>query len=183
MHFGGAAMNKREYSDDEAREILKRAVDYQERDDFKYSEQQLLDLGREMGLSQDAIVKAQQDFGVGAESPVRAKGTSGTGAKEKPQVSAEEAAFRRERMMPFYIHLAVFIPCIILVLFINMITSMAFPWSLIVFFGWLPGLVGHYMTIARTEGNEYEDAFDDWVDNQKARQRKRQRRLEEGRSE
>lgn len=176
-------MNKREYSDDEAREILKRAVDYQERDDFKYSEQQLFDLGREMGLSQDAIVKASHDFQRGVESPVRPTGKAGRSAKNSGEISADEAAFRRERMMPFYIHLGVFIPCMILLFFLNFITSPGFPWSLIAFFGWIPGLVGHYMSIARTEGDEYEDAYDDWLDKQETRQRKRQRRLEQLRHE
>jgi hypothetical protein len=55
-------MNSKRYSDEEAREILKRAVDFQQQDEFEYTRDQLLDLGREMGLSQDAIVKAEQEY-------------------------------------------------------------------------------------------------------------------------
>jgi hypothetical protein len=173
-------MNKREYSDDEAREILKRAVAYQERDDFKFSEQQLLDLGRDMGLSQDAIVKASQDFQRGIETPVMRTTAKGRNlANGKVEISAEEAAFRRERMSPFYIHFGVFLACIVLVFFLNLLTGLSFPWFLIVVLGWGVGLVGHYLSEGRMEGDAYEDAFDDWLDKQKTRQRKRQRRVEQ----
>jgi hypothetical protein len=172
-------MNKREYSDDEAREILKRAVAYQERDDFKFSEQQLLDLGREMGLSQDAIVKASQDFQRGAETPV--VGATPKGRKSaigNQDISAEEAAFQREHMMIFYMHFAIYLSVVALVFTINALTNgLSFPWFLFVVFGWGIGVVAHFMAARFLRGDEYEDAFEEWLDKQETRQRKRQRRL------
>lgn len=178
-------MNKREYSDDEAREILKRAVEYQERDDFKYSRDQLFDLGREMGLSQDAIVKAEQDVRTGLETPVKAgRSTQRDSAASggKTEISAEEAAFRRERMMSFYQHLAIYLMGVVTCFIINFVTTgLSFPWFLIVVFGWGMGLVGHYTSVGIMHGDAYEDAFDDWLDKRATRLRKRQHRLEQGR--
>jgi hypothetical protein len=173
-------MNKREYSDDEAREILKRAVEYQERDDYKFSREQLLDLGREMGLSQDAIVKAEQDMRGGLETPVRAKRPTATAraTANDTQISEEEAAFRRERMMSFYMHFAIYAAVIALVFTINLMTNgLSFPWFLFVLFGWGIGIVAHFMAVGIMRGDEYEDAFDEWLDNRETRLRKRQRRL------
>ena len=175
-------MNKREYSDDEAREILKLAVDYQERDDFKYSQDQLFDLGREMGLTQDAIVKAEQDMRGGLETPVRAKRPTARerAVNSKAGISAEEAAFRSERMMSLYQHLAIYLMGVVTCFIINLVTSgLGFPWYLIVVFGWGMGLVGHFTTVGIMRGDAYEDAFDDWLNKQETRLRKRQRRLKQ----
>ena len=94
-------MNSKKYSDEEAREILKRAVEYQERDDFSYNDDQLIELGREMGLSQDAIVKATQDLQAGRETPVRPRSTALSPAAPEiavRDIEGEEAAFRRHRI-------------------------------------------------------------------------------------
>ncbi len=156
-------MNKSDYSDEEARAILKRAVAHQEVDEFNYNEQQLFELGRDIGLAPDAIVKAEQEL-------LRDKAVSEPAAT-KPEISAEEAAFRRERLQPFKIHVAVFLAAIPLLFFLNLITSgLAFPWFLIAVLGWAMGLVGYYMTEGRMEGDAYEDAYEKW-------QRKRRGRL------
>lgn len=181
-------MNKREYSDDEAREILKRAVEYQERDDYKFSREQLMDLGREMGLSQDAIVKAERDLTSGVETPVRStkspRPSLSQGLANTQGISAEEAAFRRERMMSFYMHFAIYATVIALVFTINLMTNgLSFPWFLFVLFGWGIGIVAHFMAVGIMRGDEYEDAFDEWLDNRETRLRKRQRRLGEVREE
>lgn len=179
-------MNKREYSDDEAREILKRAVEYQERDDYKFSREQLLDLGREMGLSQDAIVKAEHDMRGGLETPVRVKRPTANAraTTNDTQISAEEAAFQRERMMSFYMHFAIYAAVIALVFTINFMTNgLSFPWFLFVLFGWGIGIVAHFMAVGIMRGDEYEDAFDEWLDNRETRLRKRQRRLGETKEE
>ena len=162
-------MNKSDYSDEEAREILKRAVVHQETDEFKYNEQQLFDLGRDIGLAPDAIVKAEQEL-------LRNKATSQPAAPT-PEISAEEALFRRERLQPFKVHVAVFIAAIPLLLFLNFVTSgLAFPWALIAILGWVMGLVGYYMTDGRMEGEGYEKAYDKW-------RRKRQRRLAQAKND
>lgn len=173
-------MNQREYSDDEAREILKRAVEYQERDDFKYSRDQLFDLGRDMGLSHDAIVKAEQDMATGVETPVRSGATRTRTIGDSTSISPEEAAFRRERMMGFYQHFAIYLAVVALVFTINLITSgLSFPWFLFVVLGWGIGIVAHFTAVGMMRGDEYEDAFDEWLDNQETRQRRRQRRIEQ----
>jgi plasmid stability protein len=92
-------MNPKKYSDDEAREILKRAVDYQTQDDFQYSREQLIDMGRELGLSEAAIVKAEQERVAQsrAETPVS---TSLASTVEIP-VEQLELEFRRHRIAKF----------------------------------------------------------------------------------
>lgn len=170
-------MTEKSYSDEEAREILKRAVDFQEREDFQYSQQQLMDLGREMGLSNDAIVKAEQAWRQTArETPVTAlasmNDTSGI-------LATEEAAFRRHRMWEFQIHLVAFVFSILTVFIINLITNgLSFPWFLIVVFGWGIGLASHYMVARLTEGETYESAFDEWMERREDRLISRKQRLE-----
>jgi hypothetical protein len=165
-------MNKRNYSDEEAREILKRAVEHQDRDEFTYNEQQLLDLGQEMGLSREAIVKAKQDV-VRDDPPSRlAALLGGTASRNHPDISAEEAAFRRERLQPLKIQFAVYLIAVLFTFTFNLMTGLAFPWFLFIVFGWAMPLVGFYMEWGRMEGDDYEKSFATW-------KRKRKQRLEQ----
>ncbi len=166
-------MNKRTYSDDEAREILKRAVEHQDQGEFAFNEQQLFDLGQQIGLSPDAIVKAEQDV-------VRRAFPSGLGAllgrvtsRSKPDISEEEAAFRRERLHPLKVQFAVYIVAVLLTFSFNLMIGLTFPWFLFVVFGWAMPLVGFYMEWGRMEGDDYEKAFAKW-------KRKRKERREQG---
>ena len=169
-------MNNKTYSDDEAREILKRAVDFQEREDFQYSQQQLMDLGREMGLSNDAIVKAEQEWHRGKrETPV----TATTSLRDSTGIlAAEEAAFQRHRMWEFQIHLVAYLSTVLLVFVINLMTNgLGFPWFLFVALGWGIGVVPHYLVARKTDGEEYESALEDWLDKREERLASRKRRI------
>jgi hypothetical protein len=173
-------MNNKKFSDDEAREILKRAVAYQERDDFHYTNDQLFDIGREMGLSQDAIVKAAQDVAVGRETPVSGARRPVAAFAETPTgvLAEEEKLFRRERMRDFYVHLAVYICIVTLCLVINLISGLQLPWFLFVVLGWGTGIIGHYAASARHEGEEYEKAFDEWLESREEAVKRRQKRVQ-----
>lgn len=155
-------MNKREYSDDEAQEILKRAVTHQDGEAFKYDQQELLDVGRELGLSQDAMVKAEQEMHQGKPASAVDK-LLGLDPLITKNLRAEEAAFQRERLAPFKQHVVVFLAAIPLLIILNMLTSgFAFMWALIAIAGWGMGLVGYYMTVGRMEGDDYETELAKW---------------------
>lgn len=176
-------MNSKKYSDEEAREILKRAVEYQERDDFSYSEDQLMQLGREMGLSQDAIVKATQDLQSGRETPVRPRTTTTALASTVPEVAVrdvgeEEAAFRRHREAEFRQQLATYLSVIAMLFVINIMTSPSFLWFVFPAMGMVIATVTQYNSLRNTEGDDYEKEFDKWLDKRERRVRKRRRRLE-----
>jgi hypothetical protein len=173
-------MNPKRYSDEEAREILKRAVDYQEQHTFQYTHDQLLDIGREMGLSEDAIVKAEQAHlsKKGIETPVVPKPTFPS-TYEIP-IEAEEMAFRRHRMQDFRQNLTSYSIVIPFLFLINFFTTGFDPlWAIYPALGWGIGVLFHYHASRQTEGEEYEKQFDDWLDKRETRIRKRWRRLEE----
>lgn len=173
-------MNTKKYSDEEAREILKRAVDFQQQDDFEYSRDQLMDLGREMGLSEDAIVKAEQAHLANqrAETPVVPKPTS----FEIP-VEEEELAFRRHRMQEFQQNLRSYMIVIPFLFLINFFSTGLDPlWAIYPALGWGMGVLFHYNSARQTEGDEYDKLLDDWLDKREDRmykeRRRRRRRLE-----
>jgi hypothetical protein len=174
-------MNPKRYSDEEAREILKRAVDFQQNDDFEYTRDQLLDMGREMGLSQDAIVKAEQAYLAkrGIESPVVPKSTPSPALTtfEFP-VEADEFAFRRHRLQEFREHLYAYSIVMGFLFLINLFTGIDDFWVVYPALGWGIGIAFHFFSSRQTEGDEYEKAFDKWSDERAKRLRKRRRRLE-----
>lgn len=165
-------MNKRTYSDEEARDILKRAVEHQERENFNYDEQQLFDLGQEIGLSPEAIVKAEQEVARNDRPAGLAALMGRVASPAPPPLSDEEALFRRERLHPLKIQFAVYIMAVLLTFTFNLMTGLAFPWFLFVVFGWAMPLVGFYMEWGRMEGDDYEKSFAKW-------KRKRAKRLEQ----
>lgn len=173
-------MNPKRYSDEEARDILKRAVDFQQQDDFEYTREQLLDLGREMGLSQDAIVKAEQEYQAKRriETPVVPASTT----IEIP-VEEEEIAFRRHRWLEFRQHLNIYVIVIGFLFLLNLFTSgLQETWFVFPAMAWGIGLAIHFVTSRQTEGDDYEKEFDKWLAKRVKRVRKRQRRLGEGES-
>jgi hypothetical protein len=177
---GGAEMNSKRYSDDEAREILKRAVEYQDQSESHYTRDQLLDIGREMGLSEDAIVKAEQAHLAkkGIETPVVLAPTPLT-TYEIP-VEAEEMAFRRHRIQEFRQNLTSYAIIIPFLFLLNLFTTGFDPlWAIYPALGWGIGVLFHYFSSRQTEGDDYEKQFDEWLDKRATRIRKRRRRLEE----
>lgn len=170
-------MNSKRYSDEEAREILKRAVDFQQQDEFEYTRDQLMDLGREMGLSQDAIVKAEQAYRSkqGIETPVLPKSTT----YEVP-VENEELAFRRHRMQEFRQHLTAYGIVITFLFLINLFTGFDDLWFVYPALGWGIGIAFHFFSTLQSEGEEYEKEFDKWSEKRAKRIRKRRRRLQSG---
>lgn len=168
-------MEPKKYSDEEARTILKRAVDYQEQEDFQYSRKQLLELGREMGLSEDAIVRAEQEHITrhSTETPAAEKSIE----VEIP-VEQDEAAFRRHKMQEFMQHFRIYAIVITFLFFINLTTNgLRDIWFLYPAFGWGIGVAIHFFASRHFEGDQYEKEFEDWLDKRAIRARKRQRRL------
>jgi hypothetical protein len=165
-------MNQKHYSDEEAREILKRAVDYEECDAFQYSGNELLDMGREMGLSEAAIVKAEAAIRTGQATRVRDDHTLGV---EDADLVTAEKRYRHQRLQELYLNLAVFVGVMSLLVVLNFMAGMTFTWVAIVLVCWGGSLIGQYLTLRRPEGEAYEKGFNDWLEKREGQVRKRQR--------
>lgn len=158
-------MNQRDYSEDEAQAILKRAIDHQDGGDVTYSRDQLYDMGREMGLSQEAIVKAEKEMALKV-GPFSRTSTS------NKTISPEEAAFRRERRNQLYLILAIYLATVAFVFLLNWLSGgLSFPWFLFVAGGGAVGVVAYYLTEGVMQGEGYEKAFTRWVEKQKRNNR------------
>lgn len=171
-------MNRNDYTEEEARDILKRAVSYQERDSSRYTNDQLFQMGRDLGLSQDAIVKASQDVALGRETPIPQAGyierdpAAGT-------LAVEEAIFRRERLRDFYVHFSIFAVTSVIMLIVYALGYGSWgQWFWFALVGWVIGIVSHYASAMRHSGDEYEKKFDEWLEKRAIWVRKRQERVE-----
>lgn len=162
------------YDGKTAREILQRATAIQDSDDF--TRQQLIEMGLEMGLSEAAIVKAEQAYLSGTPQPHK------VGYEQPvPDISEEERIFRRERWQDFYGHLRMYLIVIVFLTIMNIFTGLSTPddiWVVFPALGWGIGLAIHWATVAYTHGETYEQAFDEWYAKREARRLRRQNRPE-----
>jgi hypothetical protein len=170
-------MHRKDYSEEEARDILKRAVAYQERDTSRYTNDQLLQMGRELGLTQDAIVKAAEDVALGRETPIPQAGYIGRDAAART-LAVEEAIFRRERMRDFYVHASIFAVVSVILLLAYVFGYGAWgQWFWFALVGWVIGIISHYASAVRHTGDEYEKQFDAWLEKREVWLRRRQERV------
>lgn len=157
-------MNPKQYSDEEARKILKRAVDFQPTEEIQYSREQLLSLGQELGLSQDAIVKAEREH-------------LAQQALDIPP-NEVELLFRRERQQGFRRHFIIFAVAIAIFLLLNIFTTgLASPWFLAPLLCWGIAILFHFFYIRSSEGEDYEEELEEWLKERNATMRRRQQEL------
>jgi hypothetical protein len=157
-------MNSKQYSDEEARSILKRAVDLQGFDEGQFSRDQLLAMGHDLGLSQEAIVKAEREHLVQQSLTIPA--------------DALEIAFRLERTKTLNQHLAVFVMVMAILILLNFVTTgFATPWFFVPLMAWGFALLFHFFHARATSGEDYEEEFDEWLAQRDNAIRKRQERL------
>src|SRR6201999_2558291 len=101
--------------------ILKRAVTFEE-DDTNFTQDQLFDIGREVGLTDAAIVRAEQEWLTQRQSP-----------SLLPAIEPTREAFERERRTIYLRNLVLY------ALFVG-VATLAYIATGVIFF-WLPILV------------------------------------------
>ncbi len=143
-------MSEERYSEEAAREILKRAVDLQGLD-RDFSRQQLLEMADELGISPDALAKAEQGW-------MAEQGT----LEERRAEEAERRTFERERRRGYYSHLATYLIINTFLFFINLISSPGEFWFFYPLLGWGIGLAFHTWSTFQSDGDEYEEEFIKW---------------------
>ena len=139
-------MRENEYTPEEVQAILKRAVELDDHRE-RFSRDELFAMARELGLSEEAVLAAEQD--------VRPTGK----AAELAQARQE---FIAERRQEFKQHLVAYV-CVNAFLFvINLLTAPDFWWFIFPLLGWGMGLAMHAFEVSQTEGPKFEDAFERW---------------------
>lgn len=176
-------MKPKRYSDKEAREILKRAVDIHEDEEMEYTRDELVTMGREMGLSQEAIAKAEEAYLANGEIETPVLSKSKKSSTFKLPLGAEEIAYRRHRMKGFYVHLGFYGVVVAFLFLMNWIsTGLGEPWFIFPAFGLGLGLPFHLYYARQTKGFEYKTEFARWRDVRAMKIRNLRRRLDKDES-
>lgn len=139
------------YSEEDAREILKRASSLQtQTSDF--TESQLQEMAEELGISEAALVQAKQSWLAEQEKSV-----------EQRVFEEDRAAYDRHRRREFMSHLTVFIIVNTFLFLINLFSTGFDPiWFMWPLMGWGIGLAIHASTTFLIEDEDYEKNFIEW---------------------
>ncbi len=139
-----------QYSEEAARQILKRAVDLQvqERD---FTDAQLLEMAEELGISEAVLVRARQSWLDERET-----------TEEQQATQAERRAFVAEQNAEFQTHLGVYVLVNTFLFFLNAVTSPDAWWFVFPLMGWGLGLAIHGMTHFQKMRSDQEEEFFKW---------------------
>jgi hypothetical protein len=136
-------MEQERYSEEAAREILKRAVELQGRE-TDFSRDQLISMADELGISRDSLVVAEQNW-----------------LREHEQ-DAELQAFEAQRRQGFRSHLAIYALVNGFLFLLNLVTSPGQFWFIFPLLGWGLGLAIHAWAVQQKEGDSYERELLQW---------------------
>jgi hypothetical protein len=140
------------YSEETAKEILKRAIDLQgDHSEADFSREQLLDMARDLGISEASLAKAEQNWL--AEQTV---------SEEERMTVEERAAFERHRTQEFRTHLATYLIVNTFLFIIYLVTGASHPWFIYPLLGWGIGVAIHAVTSYQQDGYNYEQELIQW---------------------
>ncbi|MCB0078250.1 MAG: 2TM domain-containing protein [Anaerolineales bacterium] len=139
------------YSEQQARDILKIAsrLEYDQSD---FSEAHLQQMAQELGISENALVRAKAQYLVEKEQ-LEAQ-------REEVELQSEFEKYRRNAFMTHLVVTVIIIPMLIA---INLLTSTEFLWFFIPMFAMLVGLGGHYWGLQQKEGSFYNQQYHQWL--------------------
>nr|WP_290666114.1 2TM domain-containing protein [Ardenticatena sp.] len=135
-----------EYTPEEVRAILQRAVELDDRRE-RFSRDELLAMAREVGLSEEAVLAAE-----------RAMRPTGKAA----ELARARQAFIAERRQEFKQHVLVYACVNLFLVILNVMFSPDVWWFIFPAMGWGIGLAFHAFEALQTEGPAFEDAFESW---------------------
>ena len=179
-------MAEKRYSEDAAREILKRASDVQLKES-DFSDSHLEQMAQELGISENALVLAKEQYLAEQAQPPTATPVDATadddlsGLGITPQIRQQ---YELHRKREFLSHLAVYGVMGIFFFLINLFSSPESWWFFWPMLGWGIGVAIHaintYVTVL--DKDDYEDELIKWHTKRVKRRRKlvdKRRALEE----
>ncbi|MCB0078251.1 MAG: 2TM domain-containing protein [Anaerolineales bacterium] len=152
-------MAEKRYSEDAAREILKRASDVQLKES-DFSDSHLAQMARELGISENALVLAKEQYLVDEEQ-----------RDAEREEAALQVAFEKYRRKDFSLHLFITAIIIPMVIVLNLLISPGFLWFIIPLVGLLLSLVGHYWWLQHDGRENYDQQYQRWLKGQHRRKK------------
>ncbi len=140
---GMAGSAQRFYNDDEAEQILRVAASMST-NDGRLSYEKLIDTAAELGISPDAVEKAERQV---------------MAQRQEQQLQAE---FERAQKHVFFGHLVSFLSVNAGLIVLNLLTSPHHLWFFWAFFGWGVGLFGHARGVFVRSSDSYREEFEKW---------------------
>lgn len=130
------------YSSEDVQQILQRALTRKQTDSF--SRDQLLEMASELGISTDVLQAAELEW------------------QSNRDQEHERKAFNAFRRRAFKAHLIPFLAVNTFLIVLNLITSPGYFWAIFPLLGWGLGLFFHGWSAYQTEGEAYEQAYEQW---------------------
>ena len=132
------------YTDDDAREILRRAVAL-EAQPADLDDQALREMAAQSGISEHALARAREQW---------------LAERVTTEEQAERAAFDKSRRAAFMGHLFSFVVMNFFFMILSLMQGATwFIWPLL---GWGIGLASHGFNLLQKSGPAYENEFDQW---------------------
>ncbi|GEM_PF-530526 len=131
------------YSPEEVKAILNRAVELSTREEG-FSRSQLFDMARELGLSEELVLQAEEEWLARGEEE-----------EERRQFIAKQRQELREHLVAFVIVNAAIVA-------INLLVTPSFFWAVFPIIGWGIGLAFHAAEALPTSGPKFEARFERW---------------------
>ncbi len=130
------------YRSDDVQQILQRAL--ARRQEGEFSRQQLVEMAAELGISPAILEQAEQEW--------LAEQVEGR----------DRRAFDAYRRRAFKTHLIPFLAVNTFLILLNLATSPGSFWAIYPLLGWGLGLFFHGWSAYQTEGDQYEQMFQQW---------------------
>ena len=138
-----ASPGQRFYNDDEADQILRVAASMSS-NDGRLSYEKLLDTAAELGISPEAVEKAERQVMV---------------QRQEQLLLAE---FDRVQRRAFFGHLVSYLSVNAGLIVLNLLTSPHHLWFYWAFFGWGIGLLSHACVVFVRSSDSYREEFEKW---------------------
>ncbi|RYG36257.1 2TM domain-containing protein [bacterium] len=131
---------QRFYDEDEAKEVLLRASDIHAQSSARLSRDELVKAAAEVGISEEALVKAE----------------------EQTREARLMAEFDKGMRAGFYSHLLIYLLVVGFLLVLNLMTSPREPWVIYPALGWGIGLICHTVSTFGRKSDWYQTSFRMW---------------------
>ncbi|MDQ7028283.1 MAG: 2TM domain-containing protein [Ardenticatenia bacterium] len=131
------------YSPEDVKAILNRAVELSTREEG-FSRVQLFDMARELGLSEEVVLRAEEEWLARANEE-----------EERQQFIAKQRQEFREHVVAFVIVNAAIVA-------INLLVTPSFFWAIFPIIGWGIGLAFHAVEALPVSGPKFEARFERW---------------------
>lgn len=138
------------YSEEAARDILKRAMELQS-NEKEFTRSQLEEMAQELGISPTALAEAETFW--------RANRAT---IEEQKALASEKEAFERERQTGLKVHLTIYVLVNLFLMSLNLANAADGIWFFWPLLGWGLGVAGHYWSTLQSEGQLYEQQFAQW---------------------